>query len=98
MTSGEVELSEFEQAVAQVIDATRPGDIVTYGEVATEAGYPGRPRAVGAFLAQHGDGLPWWRVVTASGRLVPGNEQDHGRRLRAEGAEVRNGRIRRPRH
>jgi len=89
--------TELEQAFARVIDATRPGDVVTYGEVATEAGFPGRARAVGAFLAHHGDGLPWWRVVTASGRLVPGNEDDHGRRLRAEGIEVSDGHVRRAR-
>jgi methylated-DNA-protein-cysteine methyltransferase-like protein len=92
-----IELTELERAFAEVIAATEPGDVVAYGEVATEAGYPGRARAVGAFLAHHGDGLPWWRVVTASGRLVPGNEDDHARRLRAEGIEVRNGHVRRQR-
>ena len=30
-----------------------PGDVVTYGEVAAEAGYPGAARAVGRFLATH---------------------------------------------
>lgn len=73
------------------------GDIVTYGEVATEAGWPGAARAVGAFLAQHGDGYPWWRVVAANGRLVPGHERDHARRLRAEGANVRDNRVAVPR-
>jgi methylated-DNA-protein-cysteine methyltransferase related protein len=39
------------------------------------------------------DGLPWWRVVRADGRLVPGNEAEQARRLRAEGLVVRNGRV-----
>jgi methylated-DNA-protein-cysteine methyltransferase-like protein len=91
------ERTELERAFAEVIASTEPGDVMAYGEVATEAGYPGRARAVGAFLAHHGDGLPWWRIVTASGRLVPGNEDDHARRLRAEGIEVRDGHVRRPR-
>ena len=94
MTDG---ATDFERAVAAVIDATAPGEVVTYGEVAAEAGFPGRARAVGSFLAHHGDGHPWWRVVTASGRLVPGGEDEHGRRLRAEGVAVRDGRVRRPR-
>jgi methylated-DNA-protein-cysteine methyltransferase-like protein len=81
-------LTEFEQAVASVLRGLRPGDVVTYGEVAAEAGYPKRARAVGAFLAEHGDGYPWWRVVTATGRLVPGHEADHRRRLRREGVDV----------
>jgi len=70
----------------------RRGEVVTYGEVALEAGYPGRARAVGRFLAEHGGDHPWWRVVTSSGRLVPGNERDQAARLRAEGVDVVDGR------
>ena len=83
----------FEAAVRRVLAATRPGDVVTYGEVAAEAGYPGAARAVGNLLARS-SGLPWWRVVNAAGRLAPGHERDHARRLRAEGVDVRDGRVR----
>lgn len=65
-----------------------PGGVVTYGEVALEAGRPGAARSVGTFLATSGGAYPWWRVVNASGRLVPGHEAEHARRLRAEGVEV----------
>lgn len=71
-----------------------PGDVVTYGEVAAEAGFPGAARAVGRLLAHSEGALPWWRVVTASGRLVPGHETEHARRLLAEGVDVREGRVR----
>jgi methylated-DNA-protein-cysteine methyltransferase-like protein len=81
-------LTQFEQAVATVLQSLETGEVVTYGEVAAEAGYPRRARAVGSFLAQHGDGYPWWRVVTAAGRLVPGHEAEHRRRLRREGVDV----------
>lgn len=89
--------SDFEADVVAVLDALRPGDVVTYGEVATEAGHPGAARAVGALLARSGGAHPWWRVVTSTGRLVPGHEAEHGRRLRAEGVAVdeRAGRVRR---
>ena len=87
-------LTPFEEAVAKVLEALRPGDVVTYGEVAEEAGYPGRARAVGRFLAESGGGYPWWRVVTAAGRLVPGHEEEHARRLRAEGHAVSATRVR----
>jgi methylated-DNA-protein-cysteine methyltransferase-like protein len=86
--------SAFEQAVAEVLARLGPGDVVTYGEVAREAGYPGRARAVGAILARGDGGFPWWRVVTASGRLVPGLELEHARRLGAEGVAIVNGRVR----
>jgi methylated-DNA-protein-cysteine methyltransferase-like protein len=85
----------FEAAVRAVLLALEPGDVVTYGEVATEAGFPGRARAVGAFLAAYGDDVPWWRVVTSNGGLVPGHEREHARRLRAEGVAVTKGRVRR---
>lgn len=89
-------LTVFEAAVVRVLDSLRPGDVVTYGEVAEEAGYPGRARAVGRYLATSGGAHPWWRVVTASGRLVPGHEVEHGRRLRAEGHTVRLDKVARP--
>jgi methylated-DNA-protein-cysteine methyltransferase-like protein len=84
----------FEEAVAGVLAALRPGDVVTYGEVAAEAGFPGAARAVGRLLATSDGEYCWWRVVTAAGRLVPGHEVEHARRLAAEGVEVRSGRVR----
>ncbi|MCU1372693.1 MAG: hypothetical protein JWO77_3887 [Ilumatobacteraceae bacterium] len=84
---------DLETAVARVLDALGPGDVVTYGEVATEAGYPGRSRAVGRILSTSGGAFPWWRVVNASGRLVPGHEEEQARRLAAEGVALRNGRV-----
>jgi methylated-DNA-protein-cysteine methyltransferase-like protein len=86
-------VSPFEEAVAGVLTALGRGEVVTYGEVALEAGFPGAARAVGAFLSAYGDGYPWWRVVTSSGRLVPGHEVEHARRLNQEGVPVVNGRV-----
>ncbi len=91
--------TELERAIAAVLEALEPGDVVTYGEVAVEAGWPGRSRAVGRLLSRSGGAHPWWRVVNASGRLVPGHEAEQARRLRAEGVEVdlERGRVRLPR-
>jgi methylated-DNA-protein-cysteine methyltransferase-like protein len=86
-------MTAFERAVAAVLDGLRPGEVVTYGEVAAEAGYPGRARAVGSFLAHSPGEHNWWRVVTTTGRLVPGHEREHARRLRAEGVKVTDGRV-----
>jgi methylated-DNA-protein-cysteine methyltransferase related protein len=78
----------FEHAIVRVLAGLEPGDVLTYGEVAAEAGRPGAARAVGRFLADHGGDVCWWRVVTSTGRLVPGHEVEHARRLRAEGVAV----------
>lgn len=88
-------MTAFEEAVGAVLSALREGEVVTYAEVALEAGYSWRSgRSVGGLLARSDGQYPWWRVVTASGRLVPGHEVDQARRLRAEGVEVEDGRVR----
>ncbi len=79
-----------------MVAATTAGQVLTYGEVALEAGHPGAARAVGRALREAAVPLPWWRVVTASGRLVPGLEDEQARRLRAEGVPIERGRVRLP--
>lgn len=68
------------------------GDVATYGEIAAQAGSPGAARAVGNLLAGS-KGLPWWRVISAAGRLVPGMETEHAARLVAEGVRVEGNRV-----
>jgi methylated-DNA-protein-cysteine methyltransferase-like protein len=89
---------DFRARVEAVVVRLRRGEVVSYGDVAAEAGFPGAARAVGAILAHPtpGSALPWWRVVTATGRLVPGHESEHTRRLRAEGVKIVGGRVARP--
>lgn len=84
---------DFAGRVGEVLRRLRPGELATYGEIAEEAGYPGRARAVGRLLAEDGARYPWWRVVTATGRLVPGHEVEHARRLKAEGVATDGRRV-----
>jgi methylated-DNA-protein-cysteine methyltransferase related protein len=84
--------ADFRRRVIDVINSLQPGEVVSYGDVAAQAGYPGAARGVGAVLAAS-DGLPWWRVVMASGRLAPGHEAEQSRRLKAEGIPVVRGRV-----
>lgn len=93
----EPELTPLTREILRVVDEIEPGGVMTYGEIAAEAGRPGAARAVGAALRDHGDGHPWWRVVAANGRLVPHGTSEHTRRLKAEGVEVRDGRVVMPR-
>ncbi len=85
---------DFVEAVEAAVRALGPGEVATYGEIAEEAGFPGAARGVGRVLATS-EGLPWWRVVAANGRLVPGLEQEHARRLTEEGVALLRGRVRR---
>lgn len=85
--------TDFAVRVAAVLERLEPGEVMTYGEVAAEAGRPGAGRAVGNLLAESGSALPWWRVVSASGRMAPGHEREHRRRLRAEGVAIQAGKV-----
>lgn len=85
-------MSAFEDAVHQVIASLEAGEVMSYGEVAAEAGFPGAARAVGNYL-RSSEGLPWWRVVPATGKLATSRVHRQGDRLRAEGVTVRNGRV-----
>lgn len=78
---------DFEERVIAVVKALAVGDVVSYADVALEAGFPGAARAVGNVLATT-DGLPWWRVIRADGRLPAGKEHLAAPRLRAEGIRL----------
>jgi methylated-DNA-protein-cysteine methyltransferase related protein len=90
------DLTPLQRRIVEIIQGLAPGEVVSYGDVAHDAGVPNAPRVVGNVCASVA-GLPWWRVVNARGRLVPGNETDHAARLRAEGVRVDRGRVRSPR-
>jgi methylated-DNA-protein-cysteine methyltransferase-like protein len=78
--------------IIDVIRLLQPGEVVSYGDVASDAGSPKAARHVGKVLAGASD-LSWWRVVTSHGRLVPGSELEQARLLRAEGVVVEQGRV-----
>ncbi|MCY3580843.1 MAG: MGMT family protein [bacterium] len=84
----------FAQQVRKIISGLQAGEVTTYGEIAAQAGREGAARAVGRLLS-NSDGLPWWRVVTKEGRLVPGLEDEQARRLTQEGVRVHENRVRR---
>lgn len=63
------ERTPFQQRVAQVLRSTRPGQTLTYGEVALLAGRPGAARAVGQAVKANPVLIlvPCHRVVAANG-------------------------------
>lgn len=85
-------MTEFEDRVTDVIRSLQPGEVVTYGEVAEEAGYPGAARAVGNVLGKS-EGLPWWRVVGSGGYLKTEKRHRQAELLEAEGITVAGGRV-----
>jgi len=76
-----------------------PGRVVTYGQLAKLIGRPNGARWVGRQMGRlpRGSGLPWFRVINASGRSsIPLDESGLNRQLRLlqrEGVLVIDGRI-----
>ena len=83
------------------------GRVACYGEIAARAGLPkrarlavARERLAGRALSETPSGmeLPWHRIVRADGRIAfpegSRNFREQCKRLRAEGVDVRNGRVR----
>ncbi len=89
-------VTPFERRVERMVRRIPPGRVASYGRVAEWVGRPEAPRAVGRVMANCDGGLPWHRVVTAAGRLVPNHEAEHAERLRAEGVRVANGHVAAP--
>lgn len=86
-------LTDFQQRMAAAVDKLRPGEVVSFGDVAAAAGRPDASRAAGRMLSESTDTLPWWRVVYSDGRLPPCNPSLQAERLAEEGVELRGFRI-----
>ncbi len=81
-------LTRLAGEIIAVIELLAPGEVVSYGDVAHDAGHPGAARAVGGLLASTDRDLPWWRVVRSDGRLVTASPGRQAQLLRAEGVTV----------
>ena len=90
-------MKDRDEHIVDVIRALREGEVVTYGDIAADAGYPKLSRLVGRILATTDEELPWWRVVNSVGRLVPGHEREQTALLKSEGVTISEGRVRRAR-
>lgn len=91
------------EAILAAIRAVPRGQVAGYGMIAQRAGLPGRARLVARILSENDDSmLPWHRVLRSDGRIAfpvdsPGFVEQC-QRLRVEGVDVRNGRVRMPKH
>jgi methylated-DNA-protein-cysteine methyltransferase related protein len=80
-------LTPFQRDVVTVVAGLVPGEVLTYAEVALEAGRPGTAQAV-ANVLRRVPGLPWWRVVPSTGRLYRTHAPTQAPLLAAEGVRV----------
>lgn len=87
------------ESIWRVVAAIPAGRVCTYGEIAKLAGLARGARQVGRALglAPASLRLPWFRVIGAGGRIALPKDstgfRTQVRKLRAEGVEVLNGRV-----
>lgn len=63
-------ISPFVGAVTRVVRAIPRGQVMSYGAVATQAGFPGASRAVGTLMKKNFDpSIPCHRVICSDGRV-----------------------------
>jgi methylated-DNA-protein-cysteine methyltransferase-like protein len=86
-------MDERERRIIDVLITLQPGEVTTYGDIADMAGYPKHSRLVGRILQVTEIEVPWWRVVNAAGRLVPGHEREQTELLLEEDVTIHNGRV-----
>jgi len=88
---------DYQDMVLDVVAAVPAGRVTTYGLVAevvadrlAAAGLTvrGGPRQVGQVMSRCGGGVPWWRVVDASGRPPAAHAGRALGHLRAEGTPL----------
>ena len=85
-------MSEWSEAVLDVVDRVPPGRVTTYGLVAEavrERLGRGTARQVGTLLATQGAAVPWWRVVRVDGTLPEPLRERTAEHYAAEGTAVR---------
>jgi len=85
--------ADFERAVLAVVRSIPPGSVLSYGDVADEAGFPRAARAVGTLLRTTTADCPWWRVVGWDGRLRSPEPSRQRTLLTDEGITVSGGRA-----
>jgi methylated-DNA-protein-cysteine methyltransferase-like protein len=74
--------SSYER-IYDVVRRVPRGRVVTYGQVAAMAGFPGQARQVGYALhaLDEGSDVPWHRVVNAAGKISLGDARGGAGRL-----------------
>jgi len=83
-----VKADDYAELVLSLVERIPAGRVMTYGDVAEYLG-SGGPRQVGRVMATQGGGVPWWRVIRADGRMLPGHEARARAAYAAEGTPLR---------
>jgi len=87
--------TDYTRKVLAVVRRIPKGRVMSYGEVAEKAGYPGAARAVSSALRIAGRSVPWHRVLGSGGRISLKGENALEQRflLEQEGVQFRGKKV-----
>ncbi len=89
--------NNFDKAIWQTVSRIASGQVMSYGEVAREAGYPRHARMVSNAMSRSAESLPWYRVVRSDRTLAfePGSDAYNKQLalLEDEGVQFINGKV-----
>ena len=82
------------QKIQRTVARIPKGKVATYGQIARVAGFPGAARQV-VWALRAASGLPWHRVIGASGKIMlPGHlGMEQRLRLEMEGVRFRGAKV-----
>lgn len=88
--------ASFSEKAWRVVCAIPKGRVLSYAEVARQAGFPGAARAVGTLMKKNFDrARPCHRVIRSDGALGEYNRGKNAKEriLKKEGVSIKNGRV-----
>ena len=77
--------------VRRAVCSIPPGRVATYGDIGVMVDLA--PRQVGRAMSELDDGVPWWRVVYADGRLATCHDRTAAAHLGAEGTPMAGSKV-----
>jgi len=88
---------KFDNAIWETVSSIKPGQVMSYGQVARISGYPRHARMVSKAMSRSPQPLPWHRVIKSDYKLAfePGSEAYHKQKslLEKEGVQFIDGKV-----
>lgn len=89
--------AKFDSAIWDIVLAIPRGQVMSYGEVARNAGFPRHARMVSRAMSRSDKPLPWHRVIRSDRSLAFPVDSEHYHqqkdRLISEGSAILNGKV-----
>ncbi len=88
---------QFDVTVWEIVSGIKPGQVMSYGDVARAAGFPRHARMVSKAMSRSPTPLPWHRVIRSDRTLAFATDSEAYKKqqdlLEKEGVEIKNRKV-----